>query len=92
MQNNSNMFVGNLHFSTTGDALRQIFSRFGEVLEAKVIYTSNEKGHKVHRGYGFVRMSNSQEALTAREKIDGSYIDSRRIKIKDAFYKNNRAE
>jgi len=85
-----NMFVGNLHYSTNSDGLCEVFSRFGEVEEAKVIYTSNAKGHKVSKGYGFVRMASREQARVARQSLDGAYLDSRLLKINDAFYKHEK--
>ena len=34
---NSRLFVGNLSFNTTEDAIREAFAEFGEVVEAKLV-------------------------------------------------------
>ena len=45
------LFVGGLSWDTTDDGLREAFSRFGSVIEAKVV-TDRETGRS--RGFGFV--------------------------------------
>ncbi len=48
------LFVGGLSWDTSDDSLRESFSRYGEVTDAKVI-TDRETGRS--RGFGFVTFS-----------------------------------
>ncbi|MFO7802227.1 MAG: RNA-binding protein, partial [Desulfovermiculus sp.] len=45
------MYVGNLLFSSTEDNLRDLFSEYGEIKSANIIY-DRESGRS--RGFGFV--------------------------------------
>ncbi|MFW6327351.1 MAG: RNA recognition motif domain-containing protein, partial [Bacteroidota bacterium] len=54
-----NVFVAKLGSSTTGDDLHQLFSEYGEVVSAKVIF-DRETGNS--KGFGFVEMKNDEEA------------------------------
>jgi RNA recognition motif-containing protein len=48
---NTNIFIGNLKYSTTEDTLRNYFEKFGYVKEVNII--RNEIGQS--RGFGFVK-------------------------------------
>ncbi len=54
-----NLFVGNLPFSTTEDALRGHFAQFGEVQQVRIM-TDRDTGKP--RGFAFVQMANDEEA------------------------------
>lgn len=77
----TNIFVGNLSFSTTNDTLRSAFESFGEVTSANVI-TDRDTGRS--RGFGFVEMASAEAANTAIEELDGSEIDGRRVNVNEA--------
>ena len=77
----TNIFVGNLSFSTTNDSLRSAFESFGEVTSANVI-TDRDTGRS--RGFGFVEMASAEAANTAIEELDGSEIDGRRVNVNEA--------
>lgn len=77
----TNLFVGNLSFSTTNDTLRSAFEPFGEVTSANVI-TDRDTGRS--RGFGFVEMSSADAAKNAIEELDGSEIDGRRVNVNEA--------
>lgn len=57
------------------------FEVFGEVTEAKVI-TDRETGRS--RGFGFVTFTEGSMATEAIEKMDGSSLDGRAIKVNEA--------
>lgn len=56
------IFVGGLPYHTTDDSLRCFFEQFGPIEEAVVI-TDRQTGKS--RGYGFVTMARSEDALLA---------------------------
>ncbi len=74
----TNIFVGNLPFSTSSPDLEQLFSRHGAVSRAQVI-TDRETGRS--RGFGFVEMDDDDEARQAIEALNGSDIDGRKINV-----------
>ena len=75
------LFVGGLSWGTTDEGLRQAFSGFGEVSDAKVIM-DRETGRS--RGFGFVTFSNDDAAKEAMAKMDGSNLDGRTLKVNEA--------
>ena len=74
----TNIYVGNLAYSTDSDGLRDLFAQHGEVTSAQVI-SDRDTGRS--RGFGFVEMANDDEAQTAISEIDGSNLDGRTLKV-----------
>ena len=81
-----NLFVAKLSSSTTGDDLKEIFSQYGEVSSAKVIF-DRETGNS--KGFGFVEMPNAEEANAAIAALNESEVDGKEIVVKEA---NDRPE
>ena len=81
-----NLFVAKLSSSTTGDDLQTLFSQYGEVASAKIIF-DRETGNS--KGYGFVEMPNDDEANEAINALNDSEQDGNKIVVKEA---NQRAE
>ena len=75
------LFVGGLSWGTTDDGLHGAFSRFGEIVEAKVI-TDRETGRS--RGFGFVTFANDEGATSAITEMNGADLDGRTIKVNEA--------
>ena len=64
----TNIYVGNLPFSTTEDEIRNLFSAHGAV-DAVSLITDRETGRL--RGFGFVEMSSgADEAITALNQTE----------------------
>ena len=59
-----NIYCGNISFNTSDDDLKDLFSRYGEVVDGRVV-TDRYSGRS--RGFGFVEMSDDGEA---KEAID----------------------
>ncbi|XP_068222928.1 uncharacterized protein [Palaemon carinicauda] len=72
----SKMFVGGLSFSTNERALRDHFSAFGKVKEAKI----NRDGKGASKGFGFVIFTDSYMVEDAMDsgphEIDGRRVDT----------------
>ncbi|URE11280.1 hypothetical protein MUK42_04632 [Musa troglodytarum] len=64
----SKLFVGGLSFYTTEDSLSEAFSRFGQVIEAKIIM---DKVSQRSKGFGFVTFASEDEAQKALSEMDG---------------------
>jgi hypothetical protein len=75
------LFVGGLAWATSDESLRDAFSKFGEVTEAKVI-TDRETGRS--RGFGFVSFAEDGNAAEAVAALDGSELDGRTIRVNEA--------
>lgn len=76
-----NLFVAKLSTSTTGDDLQELFSAYGEVASAKVIF-DRETGNS--KGFGFVEMPNDEEANAAIAALNDSEVDGKQIVVKEA--------
>lgn len=74
MQGNK-LYVGNLNYAVTNDQLQELFSGFGQVRDVRII-----EG----KGFGFVEMSNSEEAEKAMESLNGSDFEGRTLRIDEA--------
>ncbi len=75
------LYVGNLPFSATEDSLKQVFAQFGTVESVNVItdrYTGQSKG------FGFIELANKSEADAAIDKMNGSEMDGRTLKVSEA--------
>jgi RNA recognition motif-containing protein len=75
------LYVGNLSFRTTDDILRQAFEQFGEVTSASVVM-DRETGRS--RGFGFVEMSNDEEAKAAINAMHGRELEGRNLTVNEA--------
>ncbi len=76
-----NVFVGNMSFQTTETELRSMFEPFGEITRVSVV-TDRDTGRA--RGFGFVEMSNDDEAAKAIAALNGKEIDGRALNINEA--------
>ena len=75
------LYVGNLSFSTTEEALQAEFGAHGQVEEVALI-TDRDTGRP--RGFAFVTMNNDTEARAAIEGLNGTDIDGRTITVNEA--------
>ena len=75
------LFVGSLSWDTTEETLKTHFEQEGTVEEATVI---RDRMSNRSKGFGFVTMSSEEEAQEAIEKLDGSELDGRPIKVAPA--------
>ncbi|MBI3143025.1 MAG: RNA-binding protein [Bacteroidetes bacterium] len=82
-----NLFVARLSYSTTNDGLQQAFERYGEVTSARVIM---DKDTGKSKGFGFVEMSDDNEAQEAINALNETELDGRTIVVKEARDENSR--
>lgn len=73
------IFVANLGFNTKSDDLLALFSKFGKVDTTKVIMDHNTKRSKC---YGFVEMSNINEAYAAIAELNESIFQGGKLNVK----------
>ena len=75
------IYVGGLPYQTTNQDLLDLFEQAGQVAEASVI-TDRHTGQS--KGFGFVEMSNEQEAQSAIEQLNGTLQGGRTITVNQA--------
>ena len=75
---NTKLYVGNLPYSIDEGALQHNFSEFGDVTSAKVMMDRDTGRSK---GFGFVEMSNSQEAEAAIQGLHGKNMGGRDLTV-----------
>jgi len=81
------LYVGNLSYQTSEDGLRDYFSGFGTVESVKIISDRNTGNSK---GFGFIEMTNDDEAQAAISKANGQDFDGRKLKVNEAVDKPRR--
>ncbi|KAL9403501.1 hypothetical protein Peur_000473 [Populus x canadensis] len=69
---NTNLFVSGLSKRTTTEGLQEAFSKFGEVVQAKVV-TDRTSGYS--KGFGFVRYGTLEDAAEGIKGMDGQFLD-----------------
>jgi uncharacterized membrane protein YgcG len=75
------LYVGNLAWSVTNDALEQLFSGFGTVTSAQVVQ-DRETGRS--RGFGFVEIQEDDAAQRAIDEMHDKEIEGRRLTVNEA--------
>lgn len=75
------LYVGNLAWTTNDESLKEAFSKAGNVESANVI---SDKMTGRSRGFGFVEMSNDDDAQKAIEMWNGQDLDGRKIAVNEA--------
>uniref|UniRef100_F7I7L6 RNA binding protein fox-1 homolog 3 n=1 Tax=Callithrix jacchus TaxID=9483 RepID=F7I7L6_CALJA len=73
------LHVSNIPFRFRDPDLRQMFGQFGRILDVEIIF--NERGSK---GFGFVTFETSSDADRAREKLNGTIVEGRKIEVNNA--------
>src|ERR1700687_1772823 len=82
-----NIFVGNLSFGATEDAVRSMFEAYGTVEKVNLI-TDRDTGQA--RGFGFVEMSVNADADRAIAELNGREIDGGAWNVNEARPKTDR--
>lgn len=83
-----NIFVGNLSFQTTESDVRALFEAFGETTRVQLM-TDRDTGRA--KGFGFVEMTNDEEAAKAMEALNGKEVDGRALTVNEAKPKTERS-
>jgi RNA recognition motif-containing protein len=74
----TNIYVGNLAFSTESSDLERLFAEHGSVTKAQVI-SDRDTGRS--RGFGFVEMDSADSAQNAISSLDGTDLGGRNLKV-----------
>jgi len=74
------LFVGGLPWGMDDKGLKEVFAPYG-VVEAKIIM---DRETNRSRGFGFVTLTTAEGARQAKQDLDQSLIQDRRITVTDA--------
>lgn len=74
------IYVGNLPFGATEEAVRALFASHGTVEKCSLM-TDRDTGRA--RGFGFVEMSNS-DASRAMQALNGTDFEGRPLRVNEA--------
>ena len=75
------LYIGNLPYSVTETALREMFTPLG-VVDSVSIITDRDTGRP--KGFAFVEMTDDDAAKQAISQINGKSLDSRSITVAEA--------
>ena len=78
MKDNKKLFVGGLEWGIGDLDLKEAFTKFGTVVDAKVI-VDRETGRS--RGFGFVTFGDADDADDARTEMDGASLSGRTVRV-----------
>jgi RNA recognition motif-containing protein len=81
------LFVGNLSFSVTEQALRSLMETYGPI-ERVSIMTDRDTGQP--RGFAFVDMTNDDDAAKAIGALNGKDLEGRTLSVNEARAKTDR--
>jgi len=82
-----NIFVGNLDFNVTEEAVRNLVGIHGAVNSARIM-TDRDTGRS--RGFAFVEMENESEADQAIAALNGYTLEGRALNVNEARPKPDR--
>ena len=71
------LFVGNVSYSLTDQALHDFFASHGEVVTAVVVRDEQQRS----RGFGFVRFSDAQAVENVIEAVQGKELEGRPVRV-----------
>jgi len=81
------LYVGNLTYGITDATLEQMFTPHGAVKSAQVVMDRDTGRSK---GFGFVEMTNDNEARAAITALNGQQVEGRALTVNEARPRENR--
>lgn len=76
-----NIYFGNLSYKVRENDLHGIVAEYGEVASCKII-KDRETGRS--KGFGFVEMTNHEDASKVVNELNGAELDGRTMVVKEA--------
>jgi len=76
------MYVANLAFRTSAEALWALFAQHGQVASARLMV---DRGTGRPRVFAFVEMPDAADASKAIESLNGSDLDGRTLEVGEAL-------
>jgi RNA recognition motif-containing protein len=75
------LYVGNLPFSMTDEALQDLFAQIGKVDSARIV---RDHGTGQARGFAFVEMATEEDAQRAITQLNQRDVEGRSIVVNEA--------
>jgi RNA recognition motif-containing protein len=75
------LYVGNLSYNVTNEALEQLFAQFGQVRSAQVVMDRDTGRSK---GFGFVEMADDNAAREAIKGLNDQQHEGRPLTVNEA--------
>jgi len=82
-----NIYVGNLRYNLTEEALKALFEEFGEVTSVKIV---KDRFSGESKGFGFVEMASNDDAKKAIDELNGKDVDGRALRVNEAHPREER--
>ena len=82
------LYVGNLSFNTTENDLQDLFATVGPVQEVLLM---QDRVTGKSRGFGFVTMTNDQDAQSAISQFHGKSVEGRALTVNEARPREERS-
>ncbi|NCN10042.1 MAG: RNA-binding protein [Leptospira sp.] len=74
----SKIYVGNLNFRITEEAIRTVFSDFGTIQDCKMIHDRDTGNFK---GFAFITFDTPESAQNAIDGMNGKDLDGRALRV-----------
>ena len=84
-----NIYVGNLPYNLSEEELQNVFAEYGAIDKVTIIM-DRETGQS--KGFGFIEMTNDEEAERAIEALNGAELKGRSMKVNQARPRPERSE
>src|SRR3990172_4141685 len=75
------LYVGNLSYNISEEELKNVFTPIGEVQSCKII---TDAGTGRSKGFGFVEMTNDEDADKAISTLNGTNVMDRALNVSEA--------
>jgi RNA recognition motif-containing protein len=72
------LFVARLSFDTTNDSFQKLFEQYGAVISARIVV---DRSTAQSKGFGFVEMTNAEEAKAAIQALNDTTFEGRSIAV-----------
>ena len=83
------IYVGNLSYSTTPEALEGLFAQYGTILSVNII---TDKFSGQSKGFGFVEMEDEKAATAAISSLNNTNFNGRDLKVNEALDRQPRRD
>ena len=82
------IYVGNLPYTVDNAQLAELFSGFGEVIDAHVVV---DRGSGQSKGFGFIEMATDEAARNAIAGLNGTMMGGRALRVNEAQPRTDRS-
>ncbi len=77
-----NIYVGNLNWNMTSEELKELFTPYGEVTDAKII--TDKFNNDRSKGFGFVEMADDEAGRTAISALHDTELSGRKVVVNES--------